>query len=130
MASTPTAAPPSGGVPPPLDVSEVTGVGAADSPSLLRQLSRGGATACPDSARPPPVRPLILCGPSGSGKSTLIAKLQAEFGDAFGFSVSHTTRDPRPGDPGAGGWGLGARNGSAATSTPAQARWTASTTIS
>ncbi|XP_034192960.1 guanylate kinase isoform X2 [Osmia lignaria lignaria] len=43
-------------------------------------------------------RPLVLCGPSGSGKSTLIKKLFGEFPDTFGFSVSHTTRAPRPGE--------------------------------
>ncbi|XP_076762698.1 guanylate kinase isoform X1 [Xylocopa sonorina] len=43
-------------------------------------------------------RPLVLCGPSGSGKSTLIKKLFEEFPDTFGFSVSHTTRAPRPGE--------------------------------
>ena len=43
-------------------------------------------------------RPLVFCGPSGSGKSTLIKQLMAEFKDAFGFSVSHTTRQPRPGE--------------------------------
>lgn len=43
-------------------------------------------------------RPLILCGPSGSGKSTLIKRLFNEFPDRFGFSVSHTTRCPRPGE--------------------------------
>ena len=37
-------------------------------------------------------RPLVLCGPSGSGKSTLIKQLMNDFKDAFGFSVSHTTR--------------------------------------
>lgn len=42
--------------------------------------------------------PLVLCGPSGSGKSTLMKKLIAEFEDSFGFSVSHTTRSPRPGE--------------------------------
>jgi len=42
--------------------------------------------------------PLVLCGPSGSGKSTLMKKLMAEFEDSFGFSVSHTTRSPRPGE--------------------------------
>eukprot|EP00096_Caligus_rogercresseyi_P000561 TRINITY_DN1101_c0_g1_i3.p1 TRINITY_DN1101_c0_g1~~TRINITY_DN1101_c0_g1_i3.p1 ORF type:complete len:200 (-),score=69.78 TRINITY_DN1101_c0_g1_i3:372-971(-) len=41
---------------------------------------------------------LVLCGPSGSGKSTLIKKLFAEFPKSFGFSVSHTTRSPRPGE--------------------------------
>ena len=43
-------------------------------------------------------RPLVLCGPSGSGKSTLMKKLTEEFREAFGFSVSHTTRQPRPGE--------------------------------
>ncbi len=43
-------------------------------------------------------RPLVLCGPSGSGKSTVMKKLTDEFPDAFGFSVSHTTRQPRPGE--------------------------------
>lgn len=38
------------------------------------------------------LHPLVLCGPSGSGKSTVMKKLMAEFPDAFGFSVSHTTR--------------------------------------
>ncbi|XP_031635156.1 guanylate kinase isoform X2 [Contarinia nasturtii] len=43
-------------------------------------------------------RPLVLCGPSGSGKSTLLKRLFAEFPETFGFSVSHTTRKPRPGE--------------------------------
>jgi len=43
-------------------------------------------------------RPLVLCGPSGSGKSTLIKQLMNDFKDVFGFSVSHTTRSPRPGE--------------------------------
>ncbi|XP_059084905.1 guanylate kinase-like [Tigriopus californicus] len=42
--------------------------------------------------------PLVLCGPSGSGKSTLMNKLMGEFPEKFGFSVSHTTRKPRPGE--------------------------------
>ena len=45
---------------------------------------------CPAAAAPP--RPLVLCGPSGSGKSTVMKKLMAEYGEYFGFSVSHTTR--------------------------------------
>ncbi|KAJ8094348.1 guanylate kinase [Marasmius tenuissimus] len=44
------------------------------------------------------VRPLVLSGPSGVGKSTLLQRLFAEFPDKFGFSVSHTTRSPRPGE--------------------------------
>ncbi len=39
-----------------------------------------------------------MCGPSGVGKSTLITRLREEFPNAFGFSVSHTTRGPRPGE--------------------------------
>ncbi|XP_041475507.1 guanylate kinase-like isoform X2 [Lytechinus variegatus] len=43
-------------------------------------------------------RPCVFCGPSGSGKSTLIKQLMDEHKDTFGFSVSHTTRNPRPGE--------------------------------
>lgn len=43
-------------------------------------------------------RPLVICGPSGSGKSTLLKRLFKEFPNTFGFSVSHTTRKPRPGE--------------------------------
>ena len=39
-----------------------------------------------------------MCGPSGTGKSTLLTKLFADHPGAFGFSVSHTTRSPRPGE--------------------------------
>jgi len=50
------------------------------------------------AATPLGPRPLIFCGPSGTGKSTLIKHLMSEFTNAFGFSVSHTTRLPRPGE--------------------------------
>ncbi|KIM45003.1 hypothetical protein M413DRAFT_442959 [Hebeloma cylindrosporum] len=50
------------------------------------------------SRRPDFLRPLVLSGPSGVGKSTLLKRLFAEFPDKFGFSVSHTTRNPRPGE--------------------------------
>ncbi|CDZ98457.1 guanylate kinase [Phaffia rhodozyma] len=43
-------------------------------------------------------RPLVLFGPSGTGKSTLLKKLFEEFPGKFGFSVSHTTRQPREGE--------------------------------
>ena len=32
------------------------------------------------------------------GKSTVMKKLMGEYGEYFGFSVSHTTRQPRPGE--------------------------------
>ena len=42
-----------------------------------------------------PPQPVVICGPSGVGKGTLIGKLMKDFPDKFGFSVSHTTRNPR-----------------------------------
>lgn len=44
------------------------------------------------------IRPLVINGPSGVGKGTLIELLMKEYPSAFGFSVSHTTRAPRPGE--------------------------------
>ncbi len=38
---------------------------------------------------------LVISAPSGAGKSTLIRMLCREFPD-FGFSISYTTRQPRP----------------------------------
>ncbi|KAE8595484.1 hypothetical protein XENTR_v10015759 [Xenopus tropicalis] len=43
-------------------------------------------------------RPVVLSGPSGAGKSTLLKRLMNEYEGLFGFSVSHTTRKPRPGE--------------------------------
>ncbi|WP_461210887.1 guanylate kinase [Desulfocurvus sp. DL9XJH121] len=40
---------------------------------------------------------LIICAPSGTGKSTLVARLRNEF-QRLAFSVSCTTRAPRPGE--------------------------------
>lgn len=42
--------------------------------------------------------PFVICGPSGVGKGTIIEKLKVRFPDAFGFSVSHTTRAQRQGE--------------------------------
>jgi len=41
---------------------------------------------------------LVICGPSGVGKGTLIKWLMETWPDKYGFSVSHTTRSPRPGE--------------------------------
>ncbi|MEW5310899.1 MAG: hypothetical protein WDW38_002654 [Sanguina aurantia] len=41
---------------------------------------------------------VVISGPSGVGKGTLISKLLTEYSNRFGFSVSHTTRAPRPGE--------------------------------
>ncbi|CAF1585034.1 unnamed protein product, partial [Adineta ricciae] len=43
-------------------------------------------------------RAVVVSGPSGSGKSTLINQLFEEYPTVFAFSVSHTTRTPRPGE--------------------------------
>ncbi|XP_054452261.1 guanylate kinase-like isoform X2 [Anoplopoma fimbria] len=43
-------------------------------------------------------RPVVFSGPSGAGKSTMLKKLMKEYDSVFGFSVSHTTRNPRPGE--------------------------------
>ena len=43
-------------------------------------------------------KPLIVVGPSGVGKGTLIGALQEKYPNNFGFSVSSTTRGPRPGE--------------------------------
>ena len=42
--------------------------------------------------------PIVFAGPSGVGKGTLVKKLMDKFPKSFGFSVSHTTRAPRPGE--------------------------------
>lgn len=44
------------------------------------------------------IKPIIVCGPSGAGKGTLINILFEKFQDKLGFSVSHTTRQPREGE--------------------------------
>jgi guanylate kinase len=46
------------------------------------------------------LRPLVVCGPSGVGKGTIISKFMKELNGSqnFGFTVSHTTRSPRPGE--------------------------------
>lgn len=46
------------------------------------------------------LKPLVVCGPSGVGKGTIIEKYMKEYGgsEKFSFTVSHTTRQPRPGE--------------------------------
>lgn len=67
-----------------------------DKPSDVRAFAKEHFSAY---LPPPPENvPFVICGPSGVGKGTLIKKLTEEFADAFGFSVSHTTRGPREGE--------------------------------
>ncbi|KAJ6153642.1 hypothetical protein N7470_006601 [Penicillium chermesinum] len=46
----------------------------------------------------PDLRPIVISGPSGVGKGTLIQKLFDTHPGTFGLTVSHTTREPRPGE--------------------------------
>ena len=64
--------------------------------SQTQKIALGALAAVTAGADPPPA--LVLCGPSGAGKSTLMKLLTSEFREQFGFSVSHTTRSPRPGE--------------------------------
>ena len=70
--------------------------------SALRPLSTAAPptpSPSPDSAPPDALtRPVVIAGPSGVGKSTLIRRLMAKYPHAFGFAVSHCTRQPRPGE--------------------------------
>ncbi|KAK3688194.1 guanylate kinase [Podospora appendiculata] len=43
-------------------------------------------------------RPVVISGPSGTGKGTLFKLLLERHPNTFTFSVSHTTRGPRPGE--------------------------------
>lgn len=44
------------------------------------------------------LQPIVFAGPSGVGKGTIVNRLMKEHPSLFGFSVSHTTRGPRPGE--------------------------------
>ena len=56
--------------------------------------SKGGAATSQGSGS----RAVVVAGPSGVGKGTLIAMLEKDMPGKFGFSVSHATRKPRPGE--------------------------------
>lgn len=60
---------------------------------LFRKLSMAPTADASEESRP-----IVFSGPSGTGKSTLIKRLFALHPTLFGFSVSHTTRKPRPGE--------------------------------
>lgn len=75
-------------------------MGAEQSAPAVEQPAQGNGRA--ESAATVPSKPispkaLVIVGPSGVGKGTLINKL-TENSDQFGFSVSHTTRQPRTGE--------------------------------
>jgi len=47
---------------------------------------------------PSDLRPIVISGPSGVGKGTLYKLLLDRHPNKFATSISHTTRDPRPGE--------------------------------
>lgn len=47
---------------------------------------------------PTDLRPIVISGPSGVGKGTLYKLLLERHPAIFATSISHTTRDPRPGE--------------------------------
>eukprot|EP00884_Botryococcus_braunii_P022818 jgi/Botrbrau1/921/Bobra.0167s0034.1 len=65
----------------------------AEQPPDYQQAPDGGPPS-PEGLLP---SALVVCGPSGVGKGTLINKLRQQ-SDRFGFSCSHTSRPPRPGE--------------------------------
>jgi len=69
----------------------------SDSDSGIISELEGPKGPSGSSSSAPPA-PLVIAGPSGVGKGTLIGKVLQDFPGLFGFSVSHTTRAPRPGE--------------------------------
>eukprot|EP00656_Telonema_subtile_P049662 TRINITY_DN6220_c0_g1_i1.p1 TRINITY_DN6220_c0_g1~~TRINITY_DN6220_c0_g1_i1.p1 ORF type:complete len:342 (+),score=109.13 TRINITY_DN6220_c0_g1_i1:1233-2258(+) len=53
-------------------------------------------STAPTEQEPP--APVVVTGPSGVGKGTLVAALLEAHPHQVGLCVSHTTRDPRPGE--------------------------------
>lgn len=86
------------GLPPPRPAQE-TAPAAPEAPPPALPASAELPKAVEKPAAPvDKLRPLVVVGPSGVGKGTLIQRLMAAFPGRFGFSVSHTTRGPRPGE--------------------------------
>lgn len=71
----------------------------SEDDSLVASVSTATTTNTTASSNCINLDPLVVCGPSGVGKGTVIECLRGRFpSDVFGFSVSHTTRQPRPGE--------------------------------
>ncbi|PSS27195.1 hypothetical protein M430DRAFT_111710 [Amorphotheca resinae ATCC 22711] len=70
------------------------------SPRILPRASRFRTLyrAYTMAAAPSDNRPVVISGPSGVGKGTLYKLLLERRPNTFATSVSHTTRDPRPGE--------------------------------
>ncbi|PUU80462.1 P-loop containing nucleoside triphosphate hydrolase protein [Tuber borchii] len=55
-------------------------------------------TSAPPNSNPTSKPPIVLSAPSGTGKPSLLTRLFAAHPQTFGFSISHTTRQPRSGE--------------------------------
>lgn len=86
---------------------------AAATPAAEEEETPKPASSTPDSAVAPAttvpsaaavddegtdLRPLVIIGPSGVGKASVVGRFMARHAARFGFTVSHTTREPRPGE--------------------------------
>jgi len=67
-------------------------------PRPVNSIAAYRPTTTMSSAETNPPQPIVISGPSGTGKSTLLKRLFAAHPQKFMFSVSHTTRKPRPGE--------------------------------
>jgi guanylate kinase len=64
-------------------------------------LQEMGLTTPPTASKtsvPTDRRPIVISGPSGVGKGTLYKMLLDKHPGTFSTSISHTTREPRPGE--------------------------------
>ncbi|KAI2497392.1 guanylate kinase-like protein [Fragilaria crotonensis] len=67
-------------------------------PSFSSRFSTASSFSDKSDAHSMVLDPLVVCGPSGVGKGTIIQRFMADHDRSFGFTVSHTTRNPRPGE--------------------------------
>lgn len=76
----------------------------SDKPLFVTAASLSSSSSASSSTtitNPLVLDPLVICGPSGVGKGSIIQRFQQDYpalAQNFGFTVSHTTRAPRPGE--------------------------------
>lgn len=71
---------------------------AQENEQLKKRIEQLESQLHTNQTNPAQIQPILFCGPSGVGKSTIINGLLKKIPGAFGFAVSHTTRQPRPGE--------------------------------
>lgn len=60
-------------------------------------MSEASSKPRPEAATASPTSVIVVSAPSGAGKTTVLARILGEL-EGLRFSVSHTTRPPRPGE--------------------------------